>query len=388
MAERIIPEKYKGLPIYSISRLDNYRNCKQGYHLKYNLKKEGKQNVYSFLGTKIHELLELLQFGKISNEDALNKFRGAMFECFNIHGYNFASEKIKQNFEYCIEHCLKNYKPIPCTNFKSEMEFFTDIPYEDRKIVLMGYIDGVILYENKDNDGNIISHTVEVVDYKTSSKYTGKDLDEHGKQLVLYAYALEKEYKISVSEVKWNMLKYCWISWDNILKSGKTSHKQSFSARHEIVKTLYNELKKDLRTLSMSEIEIELILEKAVSENNMSLLPQSVQYKYSISDGFVSYPYTEQTKQELIDYIINIVNEIESKDKTIESEWTAKEITDKTSFFCNTLCDCKAHCQAYSNYLISRSQAVDQKVPQFTMDKLEDNSINVSLQDQIFNLFQ
>lgn len=333
--ERNVPKKFKGRKIYSISRLSSFENCQYGYHLNYNLKKDGVQNIYAHLGTKVHDMLELMQFGKLKNEDALNQFRMAVFESTTVLGYKFPSDKVRDNFISCIEHFLTNYSPIPAKEFRSELEFFTEIEGH----VLVGYIDGVILT----NDG-----TIEVIDYKTSSKYTKQNLDEHGMQLVLYAMALEQEFGAKVEKVKWNMLKYCCVSWQ-----GATKPRQSFCQRNEVVKAIRNEIKKDLRALGKNESEIELILDTAQAKNDMSMLPETIQNKYSISDGFVEYTLNDETREILRTFVRNTVAEIEGKNPNNDLDWKPKEISKNNSFFCSVLCDHKSNCYAYKEYMES-----------------------------------
>jgi hypothetical protein len=324
-----IPSKYEGRTIYSISRLQSYKNCKYGFHLTYNEKKKGRENLYGLLGSHIHMLLESMQVGDITNENALESFRLKLFELTNVSNYSFPSDAVKKNFVECIEHYIINYKPISCKSFESELKFYTEMD----GIPLMGFIDGVVFREDS---------TISVIDYKTSTKFTAKDLDDKAFQLTLYSYALEKEYGIKVNSVAFNMLKYCQITFE-----GKTKQRQVFCARNEIVKKLKTELKKDLLTLNKSELEVELLLEKAESTNDMSLFPKETQDKYIITDGYVYYDLTEENKNKLRTFIKDTVAEIEAT-PLIESAWTPKDIEREGSFFCNILCNhgggvCKYH---------------------------------------------
>jgi ATP-dependent helicase/DNAse subunit B len=333
--KRVVPEKFEGRKIYSISRLLSFNNCKHGYHLNYNLRKKGTPNIYSAMGTKVHDMLELMQFGKLTNEDAVMQFRGALFENIDIMGYKFASEKIQTNFVNSVEHCLRSYKPIPCKNFKSELEFFTEIG----GAVLVGYIDAVVL--NEDN-------TLEVIDYKTSSKYTKANLDEHGMQLIVYALAIEQEFGAKISKVKWNMLKYCNVDW-----RGVSVDKHGFYLRSELVMKLRNELKRMLRKSGMTEEEIIMNLDIAEAKNDLSVLPEEIVKNFHISEGYVEYEITEENRKSLVKFISDTVTDIESRNPSDESHWIATPVSKDNSFFCGTLCDHKANCSAYKEYLKS-----------------------------------
>jgi ATP-dependent helicase/DNAse subunit B len=167
-----IPSKYNGKTIYSFSRLQSYHNCEYGFFLNYKLHKDGVQNMYSLLGGVVHENMEKLVYNQMTNEEALKIFREKLFEYTEILNYKFPSPKIQQNFVECVENYIKLYSPIPHKEFYSELEFYTDI----NGIPLHGFIDGVVFKEND---------KVVVIDYKTSTKFTKKDLQEKGLQLAL-----------------------------------------------------------------------------------------------------------------------------------------------------------------------------------------------------------
>lgn len=329
--QRNIPEKYKHAKvIYSFSRLESYHNCGYGYHLNYNLRKKGKPNIYSVLGGRTHSILEDMQIAKINKEEGLSTFRSGLFEATQIMGYKFGSEKIQSNFCNSVENYIMNYEPIKAKSVLMEKEFYTEIG----GVVLVGYIDVVALNE----DG-----TVEVIDYKTSTKYGKDDLKKHGRQLVTYAIALEQEFGVKVNKVKWDMLKYATVTFQ-----GATKERQMFILRAELVKKLRSELKKDLRKLGQSEVEIEILLDKAEQTNDMALLPKSVQEKYTIDKGYVEYELTEEVRQELVTFVSDTVKEIESKNATNDNEWEAKNVG---SFFCGNLCDHKGNCKYYKEFL-------------------------------------
>jgi ATP-dependent helicase/DNAse subunit B len=335
-----VPEKYQGRKIYSISRLTSFHNCEYGYFLNYHLKKQGKPNIYSILGTKVHDILERLQISAITTEEAKKEFDNALFETTEILGYKFMSDKVRDNFITSIRHFFDYYKPIPAQKVLMEKEFFTDVA----GTVLIGFIDVVALFQEPDGNGGLTTR-IEVIDYKTSSKYASKDLDEHGMQLVLYAIALEQEFGVKVSKVKWNMLKYCTVRWQ-----GATKPREAFYLRSEVVVKLRSELKKDLRKEGMTDAEIELLLAKAEETNDMKLLPQSVQDKYKITDGYVEYDLNDKTRKLLEDFVADTVKQIEAKNPNDINDWLPKDVS-KDSFFCSTLCDHKASCEFYQRYV-------------------------------------
>ena len=44
--------------LYSFSKLDTFNNCKRAYYYTYICGERGGDNIYSFLGTITHELIE------------------------------------------------------------------------------------------------------------------------------------------------------------------------------------------------------------------------------------------------------------------------------------------------------------------------------------------
>jgi ATP-dependent helicase/DNAse subunit B len=348
-----IPEEYSDRPIYSISRLETYIGCPYSYYLQYVKKEKGHNNIYALLGEHVHCMLEKAQFGEISNDEMIESFRLKMFELLQIGEYSFPSDTVKKNFTECIEHYLINYKPIICKGFKSEERFYTEI----EGIVLTGFIDGIILHHD---------NSVTVIDYKTSSKYSAKDLESHSKQLILYAIALSNVYNINVNRICWNMLKYCQITFE-----GKTKQRQVFCARNEIVKKLKTELKKDLLALNKSELEVELLLEKAESTNDMLLFPKEIQDKYIITDGYVYYDLTEENKNKLHTFVKETVAKIEAT-PLIESAWIPKDIENEGSFFCNILCNHgDGTCKYHKEWLDSNKDNFKEK-PTDNVDLLKD----------------
>ena len=65
--EKIKELRDKGIPIYSISRLNTVDNCGWEYWQTYMEHLDQKDNIYSFTGTKIHKCLKEIQNGKQIN---------------------------------------------------------------------------------------------------------------------------------------------------------------------------------------------------------------------------------------------------------------------------------------------------------------------------------
>ena len=182
---------------YSFSRLKLFNECRHAYFLTYVLKVQKRVNIYSEIGTTIHELLEDIQKGKeIPIEERIEIFEDKVDEC-EIFGISFVNDNIKEKYVENIKHCLMNFEPLKGKKFEIEKEI--ELEVDGHK--LTGFIDLIV----HNDDG-----TVSVIDFKTSSKYAKKDLSKNANQLIIYGLALEQlGYK--VRDVKWMMLKYCQV---------------------------------------------------------------------------------------------------------------------------------------------------------------------------------
>ena len=126
----------KDKKIYSYSRLESYHNCPFGYYITYIEKNRGEDNIYSFMGSVTHEILEELQQRLINNEEAIERFDDAITEA-DMLGYEWMSDSVKDKYITAIKHYFENYKPIECDEYFIE-EYF-EIPVGDKW--MKGYID-------------------------------------------------------------------------------------------------------------------------------------------------------------------------------------------------------------------------------------------------------
>lgn len=261
---------------YSISRLECFCDCQHEFYLTYvkGLRSEG-ENIYGYLGSKVHEILEELQVGDITIEQALERYDESV-EDAEILGLEFITKKSGDNWKECVRNYIENFTPIECTEYGVEEGFLIDID----GIKVRGHID----FWYKDVDG-----LIKVVDYKTSTKYAKKDLPKYGRQLILYAYALEKLGKGKVKDVSWDFLKYV-----------AKPYRKSFTLKER---------------------------------NEVSDL-DGIEYK----KGIVTLDYDEESKTNLLNWIKETVEEINSKD--VENPYDWKPCSDyRQSFSCKNLCD-------------------------------------------------
>lgn len=216
---------------FSFSKLSCFHECKMQYYLQYIKKVEQKDNIYSNLGTCIHDILEKRQneMDFNANED-INKFIDEV-EMNEIFGIDFPSEKIKEDYIKCITHCLKTLQP-----FEGEIEIEKKVEFEIDGIPIVGYVDCI---------EHLPDGTCNIYDYKTSSMYSKKQLETKAFQLILYGLGLESlGYKIN--EISWIMLKYCTIKGARKEKNIKRSElEDNQEYRPCIFKYPYNKQEKE-----------------------------------------------------------------------------------------------------------------------------------------------
>lgn len=322
--------KSKNIPIYSISRLNTVDNCGWEYWQTYMEHLVPKDNIYGFTGTKIHKCLEDIQNGKDVNleNEIIQLLKDADF--LDI---KFPSDSIREKWEKDILHFASNYKKPDYNKVETEKLFLLQLGDN----YLQGIIDLVIYNE----DG-----TVSIRDYKTSSKFSNSDLQEKGRQLILYGLAMEQMgYK--VKDLAWEMLKYVEISYK--LKNGNI--RTTIAERGFIIDKLKNDITKELKMLNeYSDLEIEAILDDAIENNSFDNLPKSIKEKYTINDYICYYDFTQERKIETQLFIEAKINEIEQfvDDK---SWWEPKEIDIGNEFYCKNLCNHREHCEFLKEYI-------------------------------------
>ena len=192
-----IKQKYGVSILWSWSRIQSYVTSHYEYYLKYVLhKKEDISNcAYAPCGSLAHDCVERYYNGEdgwLTNIDIADlKFD---------RNDSDKNESIKKKYKYDIEHFLKNHN---CMADKVITEKFVTAKICNH--VLQGYIDAVY----KDEDGNFC-----IIDFKTSTKFSGKNLDEKSGQLTVYAIALtQMGVPLDKIHIGFNMLKYCTVEY-------------------------------------------------------------------------------------------------------------------------------------------------------------------------------
>lgn len=322
----------KGIDIWSFSRINSWHNCQYEYYLNYIKRQKGKNNVYGVTGTFIHDYLEGIYNGSKEVENFKESFQKALAEN-DLLGYTFPNEKIKDSFVADITHFIDNFSKLG-GKFLLEQHFLFKIG----DIWMQGYVDMIHITEDK---------KINIIDFKTSSKFSGKKLPEAGRQLLTYKKALESTTKHKVDKLYWNMLKFCYVCY--LQKNGKL--KQKMVNRSKWVKEMEKPFIKELSGLGYDELEIDIMMSTAIKTNSIDSLPQEIKDKYSLEDCYLEFEATDENMVELEYYVNSTIEEIEAKNHEDEKDWRPLIKDEKESFYCNVLCGYRSTCKYRKEYI-------------------------------------
>ena len=333
-----IKNKYGVKLLWSFSRFDLYRTSHYEWFLKYILKKKEdnpKVSAYGIIGGVVHDLIEKLYEGKIKRENLINEFENEWLVNIGALGLYFdrndsdKNNMIKSKYYDNIKLFFKDYNML---DYKMINEQFVSIKVSD-DIVFQGYIDA--LY--KDNDGFI-----NIVDYKTSTKYSGNAIKEHAGQLLLYAEGI-RQLGVPKEKIRicWNFLKYCNFSF--VQKNGK--EKVRTIERRVLGEKIKNTVIGWMRDLDYSESEIDEYIENLIFTNDTSILPKDIQEKFTIDDCYVYvddiWDKYDELRKEIIDTITNDIN-VKVTNYNINNDeeifFDDKDNLDANSYYYSNLC--------------------------------------------------
>lgn len=233
---------------------------------------------------------------KVEREENVYGFLGSSFhDCLEkLQKKEITTEEAKDKFlndistteifemKFPTEKSKKNY--IEC--LMAYLDNYERLPIDnfETEEYFEFEIEGVImrgyidLYFIKDNN-------IYVLDYKTSSKFSKNDLEKKEKQLILYGIYLQEKYpNKNIVYLGFDMCKY-FVNKRGTLKTRDTQEE-------------------------------------------------------SYGNAYVEVKFTEEKKEELVDYIDSIVKHIDICDKEDIRCWS-KNIN---KFFCDNLCSVKKYC--------------------------------------------
>lgn len=323
MAERELNKRLEdlrnsGCEIYSISRLNCVNQCQYQAYLNYILGEKQASNIWACAGGVLHDRLEeCVRDG--ADESIIKNAIQEELDNFDLLGIDFPLDRngnptIRDNWIANMTRFSEEFK-TPKGKFETEQLILYPI---DDNTYMQGYID-LIQYHK---DGSI-----SIIDWKTSSQFTGNHLIEAGRQLVLYGLAKQLE-GYDVKSLKWAMLKYCVTSWT--LKNGKT--KEKISEWRNLIKDMKSPIEKALSDLGYDDTDIECMIADGIKANKWDVFPQEIQDKFKTRIYVREYEMTQEVIDETLEYIKKSINMY----RTLK-EWKPCDIN-KDSFFCASLC--------------------------------------------------
>ena len=327
-----IKKKYNVDRLWSWSRMNTYMTSKFEYLLKYILKsKEDRcDSCYVTLGTICHDTLDKFYEGKIEYEDMIDDYNDGFTTAITIAGLKFnrsdeeKNKTIGEKYNENLVHFFQNH-----TVYKHKLLVEKPIVIDVDGRVFVGYIDA--LY--KDDDGYY-----HIIDFKSSSIYTGKTLEENSGQLTIYAMGLN-QMGIPFEKIKaeFNFLKYCTIKYEQ--KNGAVKYRNV--ERCKIGESLQSNAKTWLKAFGYEPDEY---LMEMLDSNGIDCLPDEVKAKYEITDCHVEVDLSEMAVKKWNNLITDTLIDIELREKdyeetkAVECFWDDEEHVKAESYYFANLC--------------------------------------------------
>ena len=330
-----VKEKYGVDTLWSFSRFDTYRTSKYVYFLRYilHMNEDDTTSAYAPLGGAVHDLIQGLYEGKYDMESLPDEFEDDWMMNIDIQNLKFdksdetKNASISRKYYDDLTHFVTHYKMLP---YKMHNEEFIPIKIAD-DIVFQGYIDAYYVDDNK----NIC-----IVDYKTSTKYSGSAIDDHAAQLLLYAEGMrQKGVPADRIKVCWNFLKY--VSVDYQQANGKIAN--TTIERYQIGEKLQSKAKTWLNKLGYKD-NADQYLAWMVEDNGIDRLPDEVKKKFAINDCYVYvddiFEKYEKLKAEIIE-TVRVINEKTAQYQNTQDDklfWDDDDSLKKQSYYYSNLC--------------------------------------------------
>lgn len=321
--------------IWSWSKMNTFTTSKYEYFLKYikHIPEDRTDCVYAPLGSICHSALEKYYTNQIKYDDMITDFEDGWTMNIDVLNLKFdrndekKNKSISEKYKYNLKHFFKHHKPI---EYKTNIEKFASVKIGEN--LFQGYLDCCF----KDENGN-----VNIIDFKTSTKFSGKTIEEKIGQLVIYTMALiQAGIPIEKIKIGFNFLKYCTVEYEQ----SNGAKKARDIERYKIGDSLKSNVKMWLKKNEYSEKEIESYLNMLIETNDITCLPQEIQNKYAFSDCYVYVPLTQKLIDKWSNDIIATIKDIEAREKDYQQNqnekifWDDEEDVKKESYYFSTLC--------------------------------------------------
>lgn len=367
-----VMKKYGVDKIYSWSKVSCFMTSPYEYYLKYVLHKKGDVDncAYAPMGSISHDIIERFYNGEIEYGNMLENFDDGWLTAIEIADLKFdrndetKNANIKNKYKENLEHFFKNHSPIVVGNKNDFLKLEQFMVADINGHLLQGYIDAI----HKEGDDYTI------IDWKTSTKYSGKTAEDKCGQLVIYAIGLhQKGVPYENIKIAWNFLKYVTIEYQQKNGAIKTRDVE----RCKIGESLQANAKTWLKACGYED-EMDDILKVLLDSNDINTLPSDVREKYKIEDCYVYVPLTEalinnwfsQTNNAIVDIEMREADYAQSQNENIF--WDSDESVQKESYYFATLCEYSANLhKPYKKYLERIDKA---KNGEDTFSGLSDNT--------------
>lgn len=343
-----VKEKYGVTELYSWSKVNTFMTSPYEFYLQYILRKKPDVDncAYAPMGGICHSIIEDYYSNKIKYEDMISNFEDGWITAIEIANLFFdrndetKNNNIKNKYREDLTCFFKNHKPI---KNKVELERFLSAKIGD--YVLQGYADAI----TKDEDENFV-----IIDWKTSTKYSAKALEEHSGQLTVYAISL-MQLGVPLNKIRcaFNFLKYCTVEYEQANGAVKTRDIERF----ELGNKLQSNLKVWLKKLGYTD-KMDDYLKMVIDTNSLNCLPEDVQAKYKISDCYCYIDLNEKLVEKWTNEIITTIKDIElrradwEETKSDKVWWDTDESVKAQSYYFSTLCGFSANIhKPYAEYL-------------------------------------
>lgn len=318
--------------LWSWSKVDTAINSMYEYFLKYvlHVKEDRTDCAYATMGGICHSTIEDFYNEKIGYNDMIEQFNDGWTTAIDIADLKFdrndsvKNENISGKYKLNLEHFFRNHQPI---KYKIALEKFITAKIGDH--VFQGYIDAIY----KDDNENY-----HIVDWKTSTKYSGKTAEEKCGQLVVYAIGLNQAgVPMNKINICWNFLKYCTIQYEQKNGAVKTREVE----RSKIGESLQSNAKTWLKAYGYDPDDY---LKMLLDANSIEVLPEEVQKKYVISDCYVYVPLTQDLINKWINTVVTTIADIKLREadynetKSDKAFWDTDESVQAQSYYFATLC--------------------------------------------------
>ena len=327
-----IKAKHNVERLWSWSRMNTFLNSKYEYLLKYILKipEDRCDSCYTTLGTICHDTLDRFYEGKIEYSDMIDDYNDGYTTAIIIADLKFnrsdeeKNKSIGEKYNDNLIHFFQNH-----TIYKHKLLIEKPIIVNINGNIFVGYIDG--LY--KDDEGYY-----HILDFKSSSIYTGKKLAQNSGQLILYSIGLHQMgIPLNMIKPQFNFLKYCTVKQEQ--KNGTIKYRNI--QRSELGEKLQSNAKTWLKHFGYEPDEY---LKELLDTNSIDCLPKEVKEKYEITDCHVDVDLTEETAQHWTDFITTTVKDIELREadyaetKSDKCFWDDEDSVKEQEYYYANLC--------------------------------------------------